>query len=220
MFAALRSKGRSGPDWSHIYLDVLSSLPLGTPSDESLVAAALRNSAGSVTARASAALRRAAVAQWEVKLRIPSSAGAWRIVVSVPSGHEGGEDCVDIYRESFLDSGDSKQRNTDSIIYRSVTQHSDIGKAPLDGISVMKPYAPLALLQQKRLAARRHNTTYCYDFPAVFENALREIWAARAAAGEPGAVPPSGRLVEAEELVPAPDAVLCFKDRTPLITVK
>ena len=34
--------------------------------------------------------------------------------------------------------------------------------------------------------------SYCYDFPAVFENALREIWAGRAAAGEPGAVPPPG----------------------------
>lgn len=57
---------------------------------------------------------------------------------------------------------------------------------------VLAPYAPLEPLQQKRLSARRHKTTYCYDFPAVFENALREIWAARAAAGEPGAVPPPG----------------------------
>lgn len=56
-------------------------------------------------------------------------------------------------------------------------------------------------LQQKRLAARRHNTTYCYDFPSVFDNALRGIWAARAAAGEPQSVPPPGKLVEAHELV-------------------
>eukprot|EP00967_Tisochrysis_lutea_P033894 scaffold40328_cov19-Tisochrysis_lutea.AAC.1 len=44
-------------------------------------------------------------------------------------------------------------------------------------------------------------TRYCYDFPAVFETALREVWAARAAAGEPNAFPPSGRLCVAEELV-------------------
>ncbi len=62
----------------------------------------------------------------------------------------------------------------------------------LDGTPVLDAYRPLALLQQKRLAARRHKTTYCYDFPSVFGNALREAWAARAAAGEPNAVPPPG----------------------------
>ena len=65
----------------------------------------------------------------------------------------------------------------------------------------MKEYAPLQQLEQKRLAARRHKTTYCYDFPSVFGNALREVWAARAAAGEPDAVPPLG------ETFPLP---LCF----------
>eukprot|EP00878_Enallax_costatus_P025579 GHUV01027381.1.p1 GENE.GHUV01027381.1~~GHUV01027381.1.p1 ORF type:complete len:167 (-),score=48.87 GHUV01027381.1:207-707(-) len=63
----------------------------------------------------------------------------------------------------------------------------------------------LQALQQKRLAARRHSTTYCYDFPSVFENALRGAWAARAAAGEPQSMPPPGRLVEAHELVFATD---------------
>ena len=57
---------------------------------------------------------------------------------------------------------------------------------------VLDAYPPLAPLQQKRLAARRHKTTYCYDFPSVFGNALREAWTARAAAGEPNAVPPPG----------------------------
>ena len=52
----------------------------------------------------------------------------------------------------------------------------------------MAPYPGLDPLQQKRLAARRHATTYCYDFPSVFNTALRDIWAARAAAGEPGAL--------------------------------
>jgi hypothetical protein len=38
---------------------------------------------------------------------------------------------------------------------------------------LLAAYPPLQRLQQKRLAARRHTTTYCYDFPAVFESALR-----------------------------------------------
>jgi acetyl-CoA carboxylase/biotin carboxylase 1 len=71
---------------------------------------------------------------------------------------------------------------------------------PSDGEPVLTPYAPLEPLQQKRLAARRHRTTYAYDFPAVFEDALRTLWAARAAAGEPNAVPPAGGRL----LLPAP----------------
>ncbi len=69
----------------------------------------------------------------------------------------------------------------------------------LHGTPVLDAYPPLALLQQKRLAARRHKTTYCYDFPSVFGNALREAWAARAAAGEPNAVPPPGAGVTLSE---------------------
>lgn len=69
-------------------------------------------------------------------------------------------------------------------------------------------------LQVKRLSARRFNTTYCYDFPSVFENALRSTWAARAAAGEPQSVPPAGRLVEAHELVLASEADKNFTSNT------
>jgi acetyl-CoA carboxylase/biotin carboxylase 1 len=69
-------------------------------------------------------------------------------------------------------------------------------------------------LQVKRLSARRFNTTYCYDFPSVFENALRSTWAARAAAGEPQSVPPQGRLVEAHELVLAGEADKDFTSNT------
>ena len=34
---------------------------------------------------------------------------------------------------------------------------------------------------------------YAYDFPTVFGNALREVWTARAIAGEPGSVPKGAR---------------------------
>lgn len=34
----------------------------------------------------SASLRRAAVAQWEVRLRVPDASGAWRLVISTPTG--------------------------------------------------------------------------------------------------------------------------------------
>lgn len=59
----------------------------------------------------------------------------------------------------------------------------------LAGMRAKAAYPALDILQQKRLAAKRHKTTYCYDFPSVFNTALREIWAARAASGEPGIMP-------------------------------
>lgn len=83
-------------------------------------------------------------------------------------------------------------------IYRESTQGpatyiSKHGKSeegwPLSGSPIIAPYAPLEALQQKRLAARRHKTTYCYDFPSVFETALRDIWTARSVMGEPGSMP-------------------------------
>lgn len=38
--------------------------------------------------RHGAALRRAAVAEFEVRLRVPDSSGAWRLVVSLPTGQD------------------------------------------------------------------------------------------------------------------------------------
>ncbi|KAL4525084.1 hypothetical protein Ndes2526A_g07171 [Nannochloris sp. 'desiccata'] len=205
------------PDWSHIYLDVLTPLPLGADQDESRVAAALRAAAASITAKCSAQLRRAAIAQWEVKLRVSDKAGsAWHVIVSVPTGHEGGEDCVDLYREQPASDGSGLVYiSKDSFALGRTSAASHVGS--LDGTFISAPYPPLERLQQKRLAARRHKTTYCYDFPAVFENALREIWAARAAAGEPNAVPPAARLVEVQELVPAAGETLSFRQKTALV---
>ena len=88
------------PDWAHVYLSVLSVLPLHLPRDEGRVAAALRAAAAAITARHAAQLRRAAVAQWEVRLRVPDKSGAWRVVVAAPTGHEAGEECVEVYREA------------------------------------------------------------------------------------------------------------------------
>lgn len=59
-------------------------------------------------------------------------------------------------------------------------------------VPVMQRYGQLQTLQQKRLAARRHKTSYCYDFPAVFATALRGMWEAHAVAT--GAVQPSGAM--------------------------
>ena len=73
-------------DWAHVFLSVLPTLPLNTLADEARIAAALRSAAATVMARYGASLRRAAVAEWEVRLRVPDGSGAWRLVVSSPTG--------------------------------------------------------------------------------------------------------------------------------------
>ena len=76
-------------DWAHIFLAVLPVLPLGTsttPSDSAKIAAALRAAAAAAMARHGAELRRTAVAQWEIRLRVGDNSGAWRLVVSLPTG--------------------------------------------------------------------------------------------------------------------------------------
>ncbi|EIE18073.1 hypothetical protein COCSUDRAFT_26470 [Coccomyxa subellipsoidea C-169] len=181
-------------DWAHVFLSVLPQLPLNAPADEGRVAVALRAAGATVMARYGAGLRRSAVAQWEVRLPVPDASGAWRLVVSSPTGHEIGEDSVQIYREVLHPSGE--------LIYQSRHGKHE-GAGPLHRQPILAPYPPLEGLQQKRLAARRHKTTYAYDFPTVFGNALRELWTARAIAGEPCAAP-KGRLVEVEELVMPP----------------
>lgn len=73
-------------DWAHVYLSVLPQLPLSAPADEARIVAALRAAGARMMARYGAGLRRAAVAQWEVRLPVPDASGAWRLVVSSPTG--------------------------------------------------------------------------------------------------------------------------------------
>ena len=81
---------------------------------------------------------------------------------------------MQVYQES-VDSGSS--------VYLS--KHDPSGLAGAFNMTpLLNPYPPLEELQQKRLAARRHKTTFAYDFPNVFANALRKVWLDRDASGE------------------------------------
>jgi len=123
------------------------------------------------------------------------------------AGHETGEDNVHIYREA---AGAGSQT-----VYASRHSSSE-APGPLDGQPVLAAYPPLEGLQQKRLAARRHKTTYAYDFPSVFGNALRELWTARAVAGEPGTAPkgaPARRARTRERALPSAAAGSCSANR-------
>ena len=125
-----------------------------------------------------------------------SNAGLYQCVGTMPvglprAGHELGEDSVSVLREDC----DSSQ----GPILRPISPgpSSDGSDAPASVL--LQPVQPLQSLQRRRLHARRHSTTYCYDFPAVFENALRAIWASHSRRG--GATPSDEAPVQSTELV-------------------
>nr|GEW99901.1 acetyl-CoA carboxylase 1 [Tanacetum cinerariifolium] len=106
--------------------------------------------------------------------------GAWRVVVTNVTG----QTCVvNVYRE--LEDGDKHK----------VVYHATSTSGPLHGVPVSTPFQPLGLLDQKRLLARKSNTTYCYDFALAFEAALENIWSKL-----PNETRPEGKLVNVREL--------------------
>ena len=122
-------------------------------------------------------------------------------------GHEAGEEDVQVYQEA-VQSGQNMY----------LSKHTPTGsKGTYNGTPILAVYPPLEQLQQKRLAARRHKTTFAYDFPSVFANALRKIWMDRDASGEcDGPVP--GMLacpalpcpaLPCPALLTVPDLMLC-----------
>ena len=89
-------------DWAHVFLSVLPQLPLSALADEGRIAAALRAAGATVMARYGAGLRRAAVAQWEVRLPVPDASGAWRLVVSSPTGESHLQDPSPLQNSSLV----------------------------------------------------------------------------------------------------------------------
>lgn len=74
----------------------------------------------------------------------------------------------------------------DMSLYREVTnqatgqtifQSYPTGKiGPLDGRALYDPYVTKDYLQYKRFTAQTNNTTYAYDFPEMFRQALLQTW--------------------------------------------
>jgi acetyl-CoA carboxylase/biotin carboxylase 1 len=166
------------------------------------VAGALRASAAGLVAKHISALRQAAVACIELRLRGPQREAAWRVVVRLPTGHEHGEEHVEVYRESLGKpaaagaAGDNASQSATAgaspaphahppaasataqpqLVYSAALSHqaapgshllrptspeaaAAAGPGSLHGLPVLGPYPPLEPLQQRRLAARRHNVT-------------------------------------------------------------
>ena len=181
------SRARSA-DWAHVYLSVLPTcLPsAGKDLGHAEMAGALRTATAEVLLQCGSLLRRTAVSCWEMRIAAVDGT-AWRICVSLPSGFESDLEHIDIYREALDPSGQA--------VY-APQPAAGARPGPLAGHLLGKVYGPLETLQRKRLSARRLRTTYCYDFPALFETALREVWA-----NTGSHIPASAKLLEVQEYV-------------------
>ncbi|CAL9059059.1 acetyl-CoA carboxylase 1 [Musa acuminata AAA Group] len=163
-------------DHSHMYICILREqqlhdllppsriMALDSCQDETTICLILREMALKIHELVGVRMHRLAVCEWEVKLWLNSDGlAAWRIVVTNVTGHT----CtVHIYREV-------ENINSHEMVYHSITP----ANGPLHGVPLNAQYSPLGFIDQKRLVARKNNTTYCYDFPLAFETALRRSWA-------------------------------------------
>ncbi|CAH8297840.1 unnamed protein product [Eruca vesicaria subsp. sativa] len=187
------------PDHAHMFLCLLREQQINdlvpyprraevnAEVEESTMEMILEETVREIHKSAGVRMHRLGVCEWEVRLCLASSSlasGAWRAVVANVTGRT----CtVHIYREV-----EASGRN--SLIYQSITK-----EGPLHGTPINDQYKPLGYLDRQRLAARRSNTTYCYDFPLAFETALEQLWESQ----HPGVKKPfkNNTLINVKELV-------------------
>lgn len=203
-------------DHSHMYLCILQQqrirdlLPYSRKMDitagqeEAIVCMILEEIALKVHELVGVRMHRLAVCEWEVKLWLDSvglAGGAWRFVVTNVTG----QTCtVHIYRE--VDESTSHE-----VVYHSASSVA----GPLHGVSLTSLYQPLNVIDQKRLAARKNNTTYCYDFPLAFATALKRSWVSYVSDNTP--------VKDSKDLIKVTEFIFAEKNGswgTPLVSVE
>ena len=107
------------------------------------------------------------ILQAELKMTIRLTPDSERIPMRVFLTYESGYYLdISLYREVT-------NQTTGQTIFQSYT----VGKTgPLDGRALYDPYVTKDHLQYKRFTAQSNNTTYVYDFPEMFRQALLLLW--------------------------------------------
>ncbi|CAF4326884.1 unnamed protein product [Rotaria socialis] len=107
------------------------------------------------------------ILQAELKMTIRITPDSERIPFRVFLTYESGYHLdISLYREET-------NQATGQTIFRTYT----LGKTgPLDGRALHDPYLTKDHLQYKRFTAQSNNTTYVYDFPEMFRQALLLLW--------------------------------------------
>jgi hypothetical protein len=107
------------------------------------------------------------ILQAELKMTIRLTPDSERIPLRVFLTYENGYYLdISLYREV-----------TNPTTGQTIFQTYTIGKTgPMDGRALYDPYVTKDHLQYKRFTAQSNNTTYVYDFPEMFRQALSLIW--------------------------------------------
>ena len=107
------------------------------------------------------------ILQAELKMNIRLTPDSERIPFRVFLTYESGYYLdISLYREV-----------TNQATGQTIFQTYTIGKTgPLDGHALHDPYVTKDHLQYKRFTAQSNNTTYVYDFPEMFKQALLLLW--------------------------------------------
>jgi len=123
------------------------------------------------------------VSQLEISLRVKSPVlndeETTRIVpirfyVPNPSGFSFQ---IHSYREVVMEDGEAKLIAAPSVEHQTPLNKEAIkAQFPLHLSPVEEPYPFQDPLQRKRFFAQNHNTTYVYDFPTLFKEAVQEQW--------------------------------------------
>jgi hypothetical protein len=107
-----------------------------------------------------------------------------RVVCSNPSGHK---TRINAYVEIFSSSTNMMRSN---YVFKSIPLEGLLSPGPLEGKELSTPYPPVDQLELRRLMAKSKDTTFCYDFLTLFEEALRSSWASYAATEQDAASVP------------------------------
>ncbi|CAF0784693.1 unnamed protein product, partial [Didymodactylos carnosus] len=151
----------------------------------------LEESIRSIVLRYGARLLRLRVLQAELKMIIRITPDSEQIPFRVFVSNDNGYYLeISLYREV---------RNSET--GQSVYQSYRAGKTgPLDGKYLHDPYVTKDHLQHKRFTAQSNGTTYVYDFPEMFRQALSHIWRLHMEKNNAKKTLP-GDLFEYEELI-------------------
>ena len=107
-----------------------------------------------------------------------------RVVCSNPSGHKVH---ANAYVEIFASSTSMSRSN---YVFKSIPLPGMLKAGALDGKPLSAPYPPVDQLELRRLMAKSKDTTYCYDFLTLFEEAISNSWGAyMASENEDASVP-------------------------------
>jgi acetyl-CoA carboxylase/biotin carboxylase 1 len=74
----------------------------------------------------------------------------------------------------FSSSTNMSQSN---YVFKSIPLPEMLSAGPFDGKPLSAPYPPVDQLELRRLMAKSKDTTYCYDFLTLFEEAISNSWA-------------------------------------------